>query len=106
MQKVKKIILLQLKECEPCEEFKTKFEQVANLDKYNEISFETYDIEDGQEGTKLVGKYQVSGIPTIILLDGNDEVVDKIIGSIEKEEFVEIIDDCLNKQEGEEENDN
>lgn len=105
MQKVKKIILLQLKECEPCEEFKTKFEQVANLDKYNEISFETYGIEN-DEGSKLLEEYQVHGIPTTILLDANDEVIEKIIGNIEKEEFIEIINDCLNTQEGEEENDN
>ena len=104
MQKVKKIILLYLNECEPCEEFKTKFEQVANLDKYNEISFESYDIED-DESSKLVEKYQVHAIPTTILLDANDEPIDKIIGSIEKEEFIEIINDCLNTQEGEE-NDN
>lgn len=104
MQKIKKIILLHLKECEPCEEFKTKFEQVANLDKYNEISFESYGIED-DEGAKLVEKYQVHGIPTTILLDANDEVIEKIIGNIEKDELIEIIDDRLNTQEGED-NDN
>ena len=101
MQKVKKIILLHLNGCEPCEEFKTKFEQVANLDKYNEISFESYDIED-DESSKLVEKYQVHAIPTTILLDANDEPIDKVIGSIEKDELIEIIDDCLNTQEGEE----
>lgn len=96
MQKVKKIILLHLNGCEPCDEFKNIFEQVSNFDKYNGISFETYDIEDGDKGTKLVEKYQVHGIPTTILLDANDEIIDKIIGSIEKEEFIEIINDCLN----------
>lgn len=104
MQKVKKIILLHLKECEPCEEFKNIFEQVANLDKYNGISFESYDIAN-DEGSKLVEKYQVHGIPTALLLDANDETTSKIIGSIEKEEFIELINDCLNTQEGEE-NDN
>ena len=105
MQKIKKIILLHLNGCEPCDEFKKMFEQVSNLDKYNEISFESYDIED-DESSKLVEKYQVHGIPTTILLDANDEVIEKIIGNIEKDELIEIIDDCLNKQEGEEENDN
>lgn len=105
MQKIKKIILLYINGCEPCEEFKNIFEQVKNIDKYNGISFESYDIAD-DEGSKLVEKYQVHGIPTTILLDENDEQLEKIIGSVEKEEFMEIIDDCLNTQEGEEEYDN
>ena len=99
MQKVKKIILLHLNGCEPCDEFKKMFEQVSKLDKYNEISFETYGIEN-DEGSKLVEKYQVHGIPTTILLDSNDEPIEKIIGNVEKDELIEIIDDCLNKQEG------
>ena len=105
MQKIKKIILLYINGCEPCEEFKNIFEQVKNIYKYNGISFESYDIAD-DEGSKLVEKYQVHGIPTTILLDENDEQLEKIIGSVEKEEFMEIIDDCLNTQEGEEEYDN
>lgn len=105
MQKIKKIILLYINGCEPCEEFKNIFEQVKNIDKYNYISFESYDIAD-DEGSKLVEKYQVHGIPTTILLDENDEQLEKIIGSIEKDEFIEIINDCLNTQEGEEEYDN
>lgn len=105
MQKIKKIILLYINGCDPCEEFKNIFEQVKNIDKYNGISFESYDIAD-DEGSKLVEKYQVHGIPTTILLDENDEQLEKIIGSVEKEEFMEIIDDCLNTQEGEEEYDN
>lgn len=108
MEKIKKMILLYVNGCEPCSKFKNMFERVKKLDKYKEITFETYDIEDGEEGTKLVGKYQVPGVPTAILLDDNDEVVDKIIGSIEKEEFIELINDCLNTQEeeGEDEDDN
>ena len=102
MQKVKKMNLLYVNGCEPCEKFKNMFELVKKLDRYKEITFETYDIDDGKEGTKLVEKYQVHGIPTAILLDANDETIGKIIGSIEKEEFIEIINDCLNTQEGEE----
>ena len=105
MQKIKKIILLHLNGCEPCEEFKNVFEQVRKLDKYNEISFESYGIED-DEGSKLVEKYQVHGIPTTILLDANDEQIEKIIGNIEKDELIEIIDDRLNTQEGEGKDDN
>ena len=105
MQKVKKMILLYVNGCEPCEKFKNMFERVKKLDKYKEITFETYDINDGKVGTKLVEKYQVHGIPTAILLDANNELIEKIIGSIEKEEFIELIDDCLNTQEGED-NDN
>lgn len=105
MQKIKKIILLYINGCEPCEEFKNIFEQVKIIDKYNGISFESYDIAD-DEGSKLVEKYQVHGIPTAILLDANNELIEKIIGSIEKEEFTEIIDDCLNTQERIEGNDN
>ena len=105
MQKVKKIILLYINECEPCEEFKNIFEQVKNIDKYNGISFESYDIAD-DEGSKLVEKYQVHGIPTTILLDENDDQLEKIIGNVEKDEFVEIIDERLNKQERIEGNDN
>ena len=81
------------------------FEQVANLDKYNGISFESYDIAD-DEGSKLVEKYQVHGIPTALLLDANNEQLEKIIGSIEKDEFMEIIDERLNTQERIEDNDN
>lgn len=105
MQNIKKIILLHLNGCEPCEEFKNAFEQVRKLDKYNDISFESYGIED-DEGSKLVEKYQVHGIPTTILLDANDEQIEKIIGNIEKDELIEIIDDRLNTQEGEEKDDN
>lgn len=105
MQKVKKIILLHLNGCEPCEEFKNIFEQVRNIDKYNGIFFESYDIAD-DEGSKLVEKYQVHGIPTTILLDENNELIEKIIGNIENDEFVEIIDNRLNTKERIEDNDN
>lgn len=84
--------------CGPCKAMaKNVFTQGAVADKFN-ASFVNYmlDAEKG-EGIAMAEKYQVSGFPTYLFIDGNGRVVYKIEGALTADKFNAEADKALKK---------
>jgi len=91
---LKKIIKLGAQWCGPCKAFSKTFEKVQENEEYKDIEFKELDVDE-DEGGEMAEKYQVRSVPTIILLDDNDEVVTKIVGNVPENNFINIINDAL-----------
>lgn len=76
--------------CSPCKALKPIFEKVSQMDEFKEIEFLEYDIEE-EDAEELVIKYGIRSVPTVVLLDENDNVLKKSIGSIPENTLVEIV---------------
>lgn len=76
--------------CAPCKALKPIFEKVSQMEEFKDIRFIEYDIEE-EDSEDLVIKYGIRSVPTVVLLDENDNVLKKSIGSIQEEAFIEIV---------------
>lgn len=76
--------------CAPCKALKPIFEKVSQMEEFKGIQFIEYDIEE-EDSEDLVIKYGIRSVPTVVLLDENDNVLKKSIGSIQEEAFIEIV---------------
>lgn len=76
--------------CAPCKALKPIFEKVSQMEEFKDIQFIEYDIEE-EDSEDLVIKYGIRSVPTVVLLDENDNVLKKSIGSIQEEAFIEIV---------------
>lgn len=81
--------------CGPCKIMGPIFEKVSKLDKFKNIDFKSYDIEDDEEGVELVEKFSVRNIPTIIIVDENDNQMKKIIGAVQENELINLIEETV-----------
>lgn len=81
--------------CGPCKVYKPIFEKTAKDEKYSSITFEALDVETCDE--ELIGKYGIKSVPTTILLNENDEVLKKIIGSVSEHDLVSVLNDEISK---------
>lgn len=81
--------------CNPCKVYKPIFEKISKNEKYSNITFEALDVESCDE--ELVQNYEIKSIPTTILIDENNEVLKKIIGSVSEHDLVSVLDEEINK---------
>lgn len=72
--------------CMPCRIMEPIFEAVAK-EKKGKINFGKVDVDSEQE---LAERFQVMSVPTMIFL-GNGEIVDNVIGTMQKEAFLKKI---------------
>ena len=91
---VKKIIKMGAQWCGPCKAFSKTFENVSKMDEYKDIEFKELDIDE-DDATDMVEKFQVRSVPTIVLLNDNDELVSKVIGNVKESDFIKIINDAM-----------
>ena len=66
------------------------------MEQYKDIEFKSIDIEADEDGELLTEKYNVRSVPTIVLLDENDEIVYKLMGNVSLKDFTEVINKANN----------
>lgn len=93
--KLDKIILLFASWYKPACEFLKTFEDVKDYDNFCNLKFESYDIDEDEQGQYLKLQYNAYCVPTTILLDKENNLIKKIIGKISEKDFSNIIEDCL-----------
>lgn len=79
-----KIVVLTASWCGPCKMLKPVVEQVSA--EHPEVQVEYVDV-DTDEGAELCGKFSVRGVPTCVVVDG-DEVKKTRTGTMTKDEVV------------------
>ena len=84
--------------CGPCRAFASTFKKVSEMEQYKDIEFKSIDIEADEDGELLTEKYNVRSVPTIVLLDENDEIVYKLMGNVSLKDFTEVINKANNKE--------
>jgi len=82
--------------CGPCQVFAKTFEKVKEMEQYKDIEFKSVDIEDDE---LLVQKYTIRNVPSILLLDENDELIYKLVGNIPLKDFTDVLDKTINGEE-------
>lgn len=76
--------------CSPCKALKPIFEKVSQMEEFKNVEFIEYDIEE-EDAEELVIKYGIRSVPTVVLLDDQDNVLKKSIGSIPEDTLIEIV---------------
>lgn len=92
-----KILKFSASWCGPCRVFANTFKKVSEMEKYKDIEFKSIDIEE-DEGELYVEKYNIKSVPTILLLDENNELIYKLSGNIPLDEFVGIINNAMEQK--------
>lgn len=87
---INKILKIYADFCVPCKQLSKE------LEKFNSVPIVEYDAES-EEGEAICNKYNVRNVPTLIFLDQNDVVVNRITGFITKANLETMINN-LNQQ--------
>lgn len=88
---VKKVIDCYAQWCGPCKALANTIKEVSENAKYSSVEFEKVDIET-DEGEEYVEKYKIRGVPTVLFMDENGEVVGKSVGSMSQDDLMKKID--------------
>ena len=94
---IKKIVDASASWCGPCRVFANTFKKVSEMEKYKDIEFKSIDIEE-DEGELYVEKYNIRSVPTILLLDENDNIIYKLSGNIPLDDFVSMINNTMEQK--------
>lgn len=76
--------------CGPCKVMGKTFDKVKELQEFNDVEFNEYDVDD-ESSADLVQKFQIRNIPTIIICDENNEQLGKIVGVVNESLLVQAI---------------
>lgn len=96
---LQKIIKISALWCGPCKAFTPIFDKVSQLEKYKDITFTKIDTDETDEdSSKIIEKFDIRSIPTVLFLDENDKLLKKTVGLISEQNLINIIDDTLNNQ--------
>lgn len=95
--KVKKVIEFSASWCAPCRAYEPIYKKVSEMDEFKDITFESTNIDDGNDHDLEIGRYDIKSIPTTILLDENNEPIYKLMGSVPEKDLVDLITRCLNR---------
>ena len=89
MRKIK-VIKFSAQWCGPCKVMGKTFDKVKELQEFNDVEFNEYDVDD-ESSADLVQKFQIRNIPTIIICDENNEQLGKIVGVVNESLLVQAI---------------
>ena len=90
---VKKVIKMSASWCMPCKIYAKTFDVVKNEDKYKDIEFEEFDVDENED---LVIEYGIRGVPTTVVLDENNKVLTKFSGNVSRNVLEENLDEVIN----------
>lgn len=93
--KVVKVAEFSASWCAPCRAYAPTFKKVSEMEEFSDITFESTEIDDGEDHDLEIAKFEIKSIPTTILLDENNEPIYKLMGNIPLKDLVEIINEAL-----------
>ena len=72
------------------------FKKISVLEEFKDIEFKSLDADDN-EASDIVEKFQIRNVPTILVLNENNELVNKLIGAVPESKLLEFCRESLNK---------
>lgn len=88
---MRKVVKISASWCGPCKVLKPIFEKVKEELESEELIFESVDDQDEDKFEELSGKFGIRTVPTTLILNENDEIIDKIIGTSNEETYRDFI---------------
>ena len=82
--------------CMPCKVYAKTFDKVSKNEKYKNIEFKSIDVEN--DDTDYTEKFSIRNLPTTIILNDKDEVVNRISGILTENNLEKMIDEAINEQ--------
>lgn len=79
----------------PCRVLSPIFHKVSEMKDFEGIDFYDLDIDD-EFNSELVNNYMIRSVPTIVVLDKNNEVMRKIVGAVPENQLISTLKDCMN----------
>ena len=79
--------------CVPCRKVSPIIDELA-VEYKGKMIFSKLNID---ENLKTADRYQIMSIPMFLILDNNMEILEKFIGAVPKQKFVEKIESALKK---------
>lgn len=92
---IKEIIKFSAEWCGPCKTLAPIFHKVSQLEEYNDVQFKEVDIDE-EENSDLVTKCQIRNIPTIIVLDENEQIIKRLVGSMTEQQLTTALKELPN----------
>ena len=86
---MKTVIKFSMKFCQPCQQLKPIFDEVVQ--EINDIKVVEIDVEEHPD---IASNYKVSGIPTVIVTDDDDNILAMKSGMMTKEQLTDLILRC------------
>ena len=86
----KKILKFSSSWCFPCQVLKSTLDEVMNMEEFKNIEVIELDIDDPNNSNQCI-KYQVRSIPTLVLMDENETLINKIMGANPKNNLIDIL---------------
>lgn len=93
---MKKIIKISAEWCGPCKALAPIFHKVSEMEEFKNVEFKEYDVDD-EDGEEYVSKFSVRNIPTILILDENNELINKSVGALPENMLIKFLQENLNK---------
>ena len=91
----KNIIKFSAQWCSPCRILKQTFDDILKMEEFKNIEVIELDVDD-PNNNELCFKHQVRSIPTLVMLDENDNVLNKIMGAVPKNNLIDILKQTYN----------
>lgn len=90
-----KVIKFSSSWCGPCKVMAPIYDKISKMEKYENVNFLSYDIEEDEEGVELVEQFKIKNVPTIVFVDENNNVIRKIIGLVQEDNLIEILNEVI-----------
>lgn len=90
-----KVLKFSAQWCSPCRVLAPIFHRTSKLLEFKNIDFYELDIDD-EDNAELVNNYQVRNVPTVLVVDENNEIVKRIVGAVPEPQFVSMLKDAIN----------
>lgn len=81
--------------CQPCRIMKPIVDKVFNDTNYSNINITTIDIDEDEDD--LSGKYRIRSVPTLLALDDDNQVIDRISGAVSENRLRQFVELCTKK---------
>lgn len=91
----KKILKFSAMWCKPCHVLKNTFDEILKMEEFKDIEVIELDV-DNVNNNELCFKHQVRSIPTLVMMDENDNVLNKVMGAVPKNNLIDILKQTYN----------
>ena len=94
---IKTVIRFGASWCGPCKVYAPIFHKVSEMDEFKGVEFKTVDVDE-EDGEELVEKYKVIGVPTTVVLDENDRVLEKQHGLMTENTLIDLLNKLIESE--------